>query len=45
MNWIGLPLEKFGFSNDATPTFSEPPFSATKFEVRPGANTIIVHLQ
>ena len=28
MNWIGLPLEKFGFSNDAHPTFSEPPFSA-----------------
>ncbi len=45
MNWIGLPLEKFGFSNDAHPTFSEPPFSATKFEVRPGANTITVHLQ
>jgi uncharacterized protein (DUF2141 family) len=45
MNWIGLPLEKFGFSNDAHPTFSEPPFSATKFEVRPGTNTITIHLQ
>ena len=45
MNWIGLPLEKFGFSNDASPTFSEPPFAATKFEVRPGANTITIHLQ
>lgn len=45
MNWLGLPLEKYGFSNDAHPTFSEPPFSATKFELRPGTNTIIVHLQ
>ncbi|HXC56033.1 MAG TPA: DUF2141 domain-containing protein [Rhizomicrobium sp.] len=45
MNWLGLPLEKFGFSNDARPTFSEPSFAATKFEVRPGANTITIHLQ
>jgi uncharacterized protein (DUF2141 family) len=45
MNWLGLPLEKFGFSNDARPTFTEPPFSATKFELRPGANTITIHLQ
>ncbi len=45
LSWIGLPLEKFGFSNDAHPTFSEPPFAATRFEVRPGANTIVVHLQ
>jgi len=45
MNWIGLPLEKYGFSNDATPTISEPPFDATKFELRPGATTIVIHLQ
>ena len=45
MNWIGYPLEKYGFSNDATPTFSEPPFDATKFELHPGANTITIHLQ
>jgi len=45
MNWIGLPLEKFGFSNDAHPTFSEPSFDAAKFELRPGANTITIHLQ
>jgi uncharacterized protein (DUF2141 family) len=45
MNWFGLPLEKFGFSNDARPTFTEPPFSATKFELRPGTNTITIHLQ
>ena len=45
MTWYGLPAEKYGFSNDASPTLSEPPFDATKFEVRPGANTITIHLQ
>ena len=45
MNWIGLPIEKYGFSNDARPTFSEPSFAATRFELRPGANTITIHLQ
>jgi uncharacterized protein (DUF2141 family) len=45
MNWFGLPLEKYGFSNDARPTFSEPSFDATKFELRPGSNTITIHLQ
>lgn len=45
MSWIGLPIEKYGFSNDAHPGFSEPSFDATKFEVRPGANTITIHLQ
>jgi len=45
MSWYGLPLEKFGFSNDARPIFSEPPFAATKFELRPGASTITIHLQ
>lgn len=45
MNWLGLPLEKFGFSNDARPMFSEPPFDATKFDLRPGTNTITIHLQ
>ena len=45
MNWIGYPLEKYGFSNDARPGLSEPPFDATKFELRPGATTIVIHLQ
>jgi uncharacterized protein (DUF2141 family) len=45
MNWLGWPLEKFGFSNDVHPTFTEPPFDATKFELRPGTNTITIHLQ
>jgi uncharacterized protein (DUF2141 family) len=45
MSWYGLPLEKFGFSNDARPTFTEPPFAATRFELKPGPNTITIHLQ
>ncbi|MBL6854676.1 MAG: DUF2141 domain-containing protein [Alphaproteobacteria bacterium] len=45
MNWMGLPIEKYGFSNDARPTFSEPPFEATRFELRLGTNTITIHLQ
>jgi uncharacterized protein (DUF2141 family) len=45
VNWLGLPLEKYGFSNDAKPVFSEPSFDATKFELKPGVNTIIIHTQ
>lgn len=45
MNWLGLPLEKYGFSNDARPMFAEPSFDATKFELRGGPNTITIHLQ
>jgi uncharacterized protein (DUF2141 family) len=45
MNWLGLPLEKYGFSNDARPTFSEPSFDATKFDLRQGTNTITIRLQ
>lgn len=44
-NWIGLPIEKYGFSNDARPTFSEPPFEATRFEIKPGQNTITIKLR
>jgi uncharacterized protein (DUF2141 family) len=45
MNWLGLPKEKYGFSNDARPLFSEPGFDAAKFELLPGRNTIVIHLQ
>lgn len=45
MNWLGLPLEKYGFSNDARPTFSEPPFDATKFQLHSGTNVIVIHLR
>jgi uncharacterized protein (DUF2141 family) len=45
MTWYGLPAEKYGFSNDARPTLSEPSFDATKFEVRPGENAITITLR
>jgi uncharacterized protein (DUF2141 family) len=44
-DWLGLPLEKFCFSRDAHPIFSEPGFGRAKFTLSDGANTIIVHLQ
>jgi uncharacterized protein (DUF2141 family) len=45
MDWLGLPLEKYGFSNDAHPIFSEPDFSRVKFRIVDGENTITIHLQ
>ncbi len=44
-DWIGLPLEPYGFSNDARPILSEPGFNRTKFAVSSGENMIVVHLQ
>ena len=45
MNWIGLPAEPFGFSNDARPLFDQPSFDRTKFTVGNGRRTITIHLQ
>jgi len=44
-NWLGLPLEPYGFSNDAKPVLTAPGFDRTKFMVRDGANIIMIHLQ
>lgn len=44
-SWIGLPLEPYGFSNDAKPFLKAPNFSAVKFAIVPGANAITIHLQ
>jgi uncharacterized protein (DUF2141 family) len=44
-NWIGLPLERYGFSNDAHPILSEPGFNRTKFTITEGDNQISIHLQ
>jgi uncharacterized protein (DUF2141 family) len=43
--WIGLPLEPFGFSRDATPFLSKPSFDEVKFAIAEGDNTITLHLQ
>ena len=45
MTWFGIPLEKYGFSNDARPYLTEPDFERTKFKLSPGANSLIIHLQ
>jgi len=44
-NWVGWPLERYGFSNDAHPILSEPGFDRTKFTITEGANQIVIHLQ
>lgn len=33
-NWLGIPREGYGFSNNATGTFGPPKFSKTLFEVK-----------
>ena len=43
--WLGLPLEPFGFSQDATPFLSKPSFDEVKFTLVAGENTQIIHLQ
>lgn len=44
-NFIGLPLEHYGFSRDARPFLSEPGFDRTKFTILDGENAITIHLQ
>ena len=44
-NFIGMPLERYGFSRDARPFLSAPAFRRTKFTVTDGANEITVRLQ
>ena len=44
-NWLGWPLERYGFSRDAHPRLSEPGFGRTKFTLSDGENAIVIHLQ
>jgi len=44
-NFIGLPLERFGFSRDARPFLSQPGFDRTRFTVGDGDTAIAIHLQ
>ncbi|MEO8590991.1 MAG: DUF2141 domain-containing protein [Flavobacteriales bacterium] len=39
-NWIGIPSEPYGFSNDAMGTFGPPSFEQAGFVVKTGANTV-----
>jgi len=44
-SWVGLPLEPFGFSDDAKPFLSKPSFDAVKFTLAAGDNSQVIHLQ
>lgn len=44
-SWLGLPLEPFGFSRDATPLLSKPSFDEVKFTLLAGENSQVIHLQ
>ena len=44
-SWVGLPLEPFGFSQDATPFLSKPSFDDVKFNLAAGDNSLVIHLQ
>ena len=44
-SWIGLPLEPFGFSQDAKPFLSKPSFDDVKFVLVAGENNQVIHLQ
>ena len=43
--WLGLPLEPYGFSRDAHPILSKPPFSKVKFTLAAGEQSQTLHLQ
>jgi uncharacterized protein (DUF2141 family) len=43
--WLGLPLEPYGFSRDARPFLSKPPFSQVKFTLAAGEQSQALHLQ
>ena len=46
-NWLGLPYERYGFSNNARPDWmhlSPPKFKAAKIELKPGANATEIWL-
>ena len=45
MSWLGIPLEPFGFSRDATPFLSKPSFDSVKFVVSDGDNSQTLRLQ
>ena len=43
--WLGLPLEPYGFSRDAHPILSKPPFSKVKFTLAAGEQSQTLHMQ
>jgi uncharacterized protein (DUF2141 family) len=48
LNWLGLPAERYGFSNDAGPDWihlTSPSFDAAGIVLKPGRNAISIWLQ
>ncbi len=46
-NWLGIPSERYGFSNNARPNWfrmSAPTFEEAKIELKPGTNRIEIWL-
>ena len=46
-NWLGIPSERYGFSNNAAPDWmhlAPPSFDAAKIVLKPGANSISIWL-
>jgi len=44
-NPLGMPLEPYGFSNNARAPFGPPPWRRAAFEVRPGGNAQAIRLR
>jgi uncharacterized protein (DUF2141 family) len=44
-DWLGLPLEPYGFSRDARPFLSKPGFNAVAFVIKAGENSLTFHMQ
>jgi uncharacterized protein (DUF2141 family) len=42
-NWLGIPTEAYGFSNDATATISAPSFQAASFQFPGGTYDVTIH--
>ena len=44
-NWIGIPKEPYGFSNDAMGTFGPPSFEQASFKVGAGTNAVRIRMK
>lgn len=44
-NWMGIPKEPYGFSNDAMGTFGPPTWEQARISIKPGANVTKVRMK
>ena len=45
VNWVGIPKEPYGFSNDAMGTFGPPGFEQASFKVGAGAKVVRIRMK